>query len=210
MPFVVSADLNHAHEQAMNFWKKLTQGQERRLWVTMENQLDQSLKTYGNDTLSSKCEIVEGSGFSLDETLPAGKYGLCSWHGSIRITGVVALYLETHPVGGEFFDEIVRPYAREVVIFKAYSLISRAGKNVVHAEATVRNGAISDGRLLTFDYSKPNGGYDTTQLQVANTPFGNFTSQPAAVAWDGRRYEVTNSITGRHFCDAKVIVRYAQ
>lgn len=111
MAFIIEGNLNEAHEQALSLWDKMTKPQDRRLFVTMENTLSQTLRTYGSDTLSSKCHIIQEGGYSVDEVLPPHKTGLCMWLGSIQITGVVSIYLETHPVGGANFDQDVREFA---------------------------------------------------------------------------------------------------
>ena len=171
MAFVITGDLNQAHDQALALWKKIGEKQERNLLVFSEKvaSLGATLKYWGDHTLSEKCRLERGTGLLFGEELLEGKVGVTAWNGSIRITGVVAFYAETHSGTDTKFNPDVRAFAREIAVFKCYSLVSRAGRNICHVAANTYGGAWNAGQAFPFDYSRLDGGLDLNKMRG---PFG--------------------------------------
>ena len=167
MAFQITGDLNQAHDQAMALWKKIGEKQERSLLVFSEKatSLGATVRYWGDHTLSEKCHLERGTGFLFGDELLEKNVGVTAWNGSIRITGVVAFYAETHSGTDTAFDPEVRAFAREIAVFKCYSLVSRAGRNVCHVAATTYGGAWNGREKFPFDYSRKDGGLDLNKMR---------------------------------------------
>ena len=173
MAFLIEGDLNKAHDQAMAFWATLGATKKRDLRVLADNTTGMPVCYYGTDSYSTKCAMLEGAGALPNDELPAGQTMVLGWSGSIRITAAHAFYVDTSPKDIAKYNADVRSFAREVVVFYVYGLVSRAkGGNTVYVKAERHNGTIRNGSLRGFDYSRPDGGYEAGELAMAHMAAG--------------------------------------
>lgn len=190
MSFQIQADLNQAHEQTMSLWEKLTKPDSRRLRILSEKTMTDTVRYYGDDTLSSKCYAASDTGFLYGDELKAGFVGVSDWNGSIRITAVVSFFIETHIGNDPAYNEDVRKFAREIVLFKCYSLVSRAGINVCRVAANTYGGIQTARGRRAFDYSRPDGGLSAEDLRPGPFNIPAFSVADVMLSNDGRASEL--------------------
>ncbi|MGB0505563.1 MAG: hypothetical protein ACPGGK_05150 [Pikeienuella sp.] len=247
MSWVITGDVNKAHEQAMDLLGDLTKTQKRTLSVITNSSLSEKVRCYGVDTYSGMCSTVRDSAFVPDEVLPKKNSGITAWKGTKRITGVTSFYIVTNDGNDNRFDANVRPFSKEIVIFRCYSLVSRAGTNVCHVEADRYGGALVGDNVHGFDYERSDGGLAGLMgIDMALRPFVFGTSRfksyaeyrlsgsarsyhlrnysedcydidgddertemiDSVTAWNGRTYQISAKITGRHHCSTEMVIGY--
>jgi hypothetical protein len=187
-----TVDLNKAHEQALELWAKITEKQERQLTCLFANELEQSIRFYDFDTYSEKCSTVEGMGGIFDDQLPTMKTAMLGWKGHQRIACVASFFVDALSGDDPKYDANIRKYARNVIIFSCYSLVSRQGQNHVVVSAESYGGAFCSfpiGSSFAFDYGKSDGG-----LSSIKDTYGDLLLSRAEVALsnDSRHQSLSN------------------
>lgn len=256
MAFAVAAavDLNEAHRQAMDLWRMLNAKQERKLICFVENSLNVGngpkiplrdfnpkiskipLRYYDSFTYSEKCNVLRGSDAAFGDLLDGTSIGYIAWEGSIRIAAVTSFFVDV-PLDLANVEPQYRKYARNVLIFKCYSLVSRQGANQVVVAARSVGGALVVSEHMApqnvdFDFSRPDGGLSGKNLVSSmaeavlsdaaraddlknfakncfDTDRGDRRQSMSAscVAVNGQSYEIVANISGRFDCITDISIR---